>query len=439
MSRLREIHQASRKAFDYVWSLLFSLSGRTPEAHLTPTPDISPEPNPDGASESTSGAGGRAQPNITGDRPEHYYGDKEKGHWIHLEDVLQQIELYASMVSTLKRVNADMYTWYRRFGAHITPSETLYQIGGLDDTFLHTQPASGMIFMPSCYNPEEDDYNEPVFVAFDKKDLRTVVKKEKVLIQPTNNAIYRVTLIIKSTIRRDPIGFSFFVSVSDSGDVCPLKERSGAYGCPSFEFSNTPGWDYPHDMRLFYNLHAGERKRKGKATEPIDEWATGIFAIVANGFSRASQTTQVRVHTKKGVVNLGVPLGRCPTFFKNRDIHVASDGRKKRIYHFVRAHTRNMPDGRVQQVKSHYRGVRRFSWSGYEVTITTPDRQMAPDTWTLPSVESDKLPSDGDYLLADQVGDYVSHLMECDPSERSMSAPRLRDQHKSTATPTQET
>lgn len=81
-----------------------------------------------------------------------------------------------------------------------------------------------------------------------------------------------------------------------------------------------------------------------------------------------------QVSTKrKGRVTFCIPPGKQVAFFRNRDLDaIASDGKRKRIVHFVEAHDRALPDGRTSHVREHLRGIRRFRWKGYFVAITVP-------------------------------------------------------------------
>jgi hypothetical protein len=83
----------------------------------------------------------------------------------------------------------------------------------------------------------------------------------------------------------------------------------------------------------------------------------------------------IRISMKKGglATVMNVDIVRTPYFFSDRD-HVVVDSVKKRIFHVVQTHERDIGDGRSTYVRTHFRGLRRFTWNGYEITITAPGR-----------------------------------------------------------------
>lgn len=346
-----------------------------------------------------------------GERPSHYYGEEEKGHWFHLEDLLAQIETCAEMIKVLKRVNPSFHHWYRQFGAHVVPHNTMFAVGGLQQRFVKTWPANGMIFMP----PTTDDNGGnmlPHILFFDKVNAKSICKTERILLQPTDKRVYRVSHVLKSPDLKHPFGCAFCVGVSDDGQITLLKHKTGMMARFRSGGSRTPGWDYPQELWQMYEMYCEREYAKDRTPDSIETWATTAFAIAANAFSRATEAAQVRVKTGNTTVNVGVPLSRCPSFFKDRSIQAASDGRRKRIFHFVRGHERKLSDGRMRTVKGHYRGARRFEWNGYPVTITVPDRQVTPDQWNVEMHEFNKPPQTGDWVCGEQVALHVSEMLE---------------------------
>jgi hypothetical protein len=77
---------------------------------------------------------------------------------------------------------------------------------------------------------------------------------------------------------------------------------------------------------------------------------------------------QINKHGLAAVMN--VDMERTPYFFKDRQ-PVILDGIKKKIFHVVRPHERVV--GNVStDVHMHFRGLRKFNWNGYDVSITVP-------------------------------------------------------------------
>ena len=80
----------------------------------------------------------------------------------------------------------------------------------------------------------------------------------------------------------------------------------------------------------------------------------------------------VSVHKGQDRVTFGVEQENTKTYFANREKMVlASDGKAKRIIHYVREHERVTPT-KVTMVKEHIRGIREFNWNGYHCVVTAP-------------------------------------------------------------------
>ena len=70
-------------------------------------------------------------------------------------------------------------------------------------------------------------------------------------------------------------------------------------------------------------------------------------------------------------ITFGVNDKDTPYFFKNRDKVVTEKGETKRIIHYVKEHERTR-NGKTNIIKQHIRGLREFSWAGYECKVVSP-------------------------------------------------------------------
>lgn len=102
------------------------------------------------------------------------------------------------------------------------------------------------------------------------------------------------------------------------------------------------------------------------------ELARHLFTSALLTYIRSTDRIVVRASKMADTAAFGIELDRAKHFFADRAIEVASDGRRKRIFHAVTAHRRVLGIDRETQVRSHYRGARRFDWNGYSVNIVLP-------------------------------------------------------------------
>ena len=130
-------------------------------------------------------------------------------------------------------------------------------------------------------------------------------------------------------------------------------------------------------------------KKGGKfapGLETPEAYACMLLGFLSDWINTSGQEFSVRAERDGLSVNFGVALGRTPYFFKDREVTLNVRGKTCRIFHAVEAHERLLSDGRVTQVKAHYRGLRHFMWKGEKIVITQPD--MAPTlTWSAEAQE----------------------------------------------------
>jgi hypothetical protein len=112
-----------------------------------------------------------------------------------------------------------------------------------------------------------------------------------------------------------------------------------------------------------------------------EEYLRRMFVAAAEMYTASSMGSMIRVAVSKLdlTATFGVEIKRTPYFFKDRDLVLNERGVKKRIFHIVRPFVRT--DGTA--VPMHFRGLRQFTWAGYQVSITVPGR----DHFTLPEFD----------------------------------------------------
>jgi hypothetical protein len=102
-------------------------------------------------------------------------------------------------------------------------------------------------------------------------------------------------------------------------------------------------------------------------------WVRGMFVLALLTYQSAIRRIVVRAKHGPSVATFGIDLARAKYFFKDRDVvELAADGRKKRIFHAVRQHTRVISPTLTTDVRDHYRGLRHFDWNGHQIQIVLP-------------------------------------------------------------------
>lgn len=102
-------------------------------------------------------------------------------------------------------------------------------------------------------------------------------------------------------------------------------------------------------------------------------WAADHFRIAVNTYAGTLSKVLIRVKSRDVSATFGIDVARAKYFFRDRQVTtLAADGRKKRIFHAVQHHTRQLPSLGTTEVRAHYRGLRDFRWNDYAVHIVWP-------------------------------------------------------------------
>jgi hypothetical protein len=312
------------------------------------------------------------------DKKEQAKWSEQAGQWYYLRDLLDRLDTQAKYVKRLKKDDPEAYLLYKNVGGYVVSDEWGTHIGSIEPKYkVDGLPSFGLmswLLLSSRSQPNRnEEFYYPELVFFRKvKWLPNV--------EPYNGQIFRVGMYYFSAKKKNTGGMGFFyVGVGRDNKVKLLKEY-------------TPHYEVIRSARSRKNGKRGPKRCKEKAVVTTYQWklprisedapelnyrssqefAETVFTLIANGVAGASGGIHVRA-TKCGVSSLFcIDMLRTPYFFKDRDSVVDEDGVKKKIFHIVRTHERVLKDGQKIYVKSHFRGLRKFSWNGYDITISVP-------------------------------------------------------------------
>ena len=150
----------------------------------------------------------------------------------------------------------------------------------------------------------------------------------------------------------------------------------------------------------------------GDEQECAESYIRSSLASLLRVWSERGQYYQVSTRKKGGRVTFCVPAGDQVRFFKDRDkTAIANDGKRKRIVHYVNAHDRQTPT-KTTTVMEHLRGVRKFTWNGYSVSVLVPKFHIEGYSFPLGPVSADKIPREErkHYLSAKQVSEMLADI-----------------------------
>lgn len=158
------------------------------------------------------------------------------------------------------------------------------------------------------------------------------------------------------------------LEITKDGYVRPLRIIRDRYVVGRGGYSDVrrtvPQWDFPFSKGWIQAV-------KSTLTPQQYVLAEIGFALWSYESANASMI-QVRA-SKDGVCTLvNVNVEQTPDFFNDRD-DVIIEGIKKRIFHIVRPHERQVRN-KTALVHLHFRGLRQFVWNGYQIEISVPGR-----------------------------------------------------------------
>jgi hypothetical protein len=316
------------------------------------------------------------------------------GEFNFRDTILQQLERYFVYVKRMKKHSPDDYEFYRQVGAHVLP----YSATGADrrqskedkkDTrpivlsawFHQHRPSFGCFVYGADLETEKYELAEtkkhsdkgmilyvPKFMSYTK------YAKAPPEIQPMSGGdTYKMTVWWdrphdpKSKMKYgSPQEFGIFIS-RDGKQIAALrmldtkwipireKHKNHIFHIPQ------RAWHLPSDYEEWAKLHH----------ENAQEFLARLFCdSVAH--QEHAHYSMIRVAATKGDITavFGVNIRRLAYFFQDRDIELNESGKRKQVFHMVRAYVRQ--DGTA--VRFHFRGTRQFTWAGYDVLITVPGR-----------------------------------------------------------------
>ena len=299
-------------------------------------------------------------------------------------DILGKLDAYQTYARRMRRSDPDAFAQYARLGAYVIPRIMEIAVGRLEPRVLETLPGFGAIAIGVA---SDVDPHQPVlgpdglakvpvrFMYFER--LRRVGPAIQRMNQGT---CYRLTAYCDDAddprLRAWGTGgtFTYAVQVMPDGQVIPLRVLK-------------------RQRQIIHHRHG---RARGTTTISHQRWGlpdTGsdnpaeiiqqAFIIGANFWSQAAEQSMIRVTATRDGLTMPFVVDALATkhVFADRDVVRDAAGNPRRIFHVVRTHRR--VTGQV--VRLHFRGLRKFDWNGYQVSITVPGRdQLSLADWSVP-------------------------------------------------------
>jgi len=332
--------------------------------------------------------------------------------WSFRHTILERLDEYFICIRRLRRHDPSAYQLFRKIG--FTVASGWYAAGDHPENRERLKALPRLSFGGVLVATDTDTPNAvlPSFLYF-----RRLIRPS--LVQSFRGDVYALSFIFDDRsvaahwASRMQVVVECHIGMSHDGTLALLKERveqvhefdTHSRGTKRHRLRRTSHhWDYPQWIK-----DAGAKHSKSP-----NDWATEMFVTTMLTHGLAINKFIIRARKGECVAAFGIALERAKTFFRDRDkTLVARDGKRKRIFHSVRAHTRMISTSQTADVRAHYRGLRTFDWCGYGMHIVLPEHTGVMKFESPGKYLTDIAPSRRHQYLEDgQVGEQLAEIMD---------------------------
>jgi hypothetical protein len=291
-------------------------------------------------------------------------------------DILAQLADYQVYAERLRRWDPESYKLFRRIGMYVPPIGMEASPQTLEPAIVRTLPGFGAIAIGLAHENEHKDSIPARFMYF-----RKLSRPGSDIERRGGGVVYRCHVywddakdqkLVKA--RGYGVGLDFAVHVAPDGTLHALRMLQSAPQTIRHKRGAgkaRKGANHSTVVHQRWMLPEVENARTKNAADAV----LFNFNLMMNFWAQAAQASIIRVTaTKSGLVMpFVVDVLQTPQFFNDRE-PVIIDGKKRRIFHIVRTHTRMTKRGPLH-IKTHFAGLRQFKWNGYDIAITVPGRE----------------------------------------------------------------
>lgn len=301
--------------------------------------------------------------------------DKTQAHY-YLGDLLETLDDYFADLEYLRRGDPEGAANFEKFGCAICDESRLLS-KDMEPFFFEKMPAQGCFYYGRHdheRSPGQEQRHSIRFAYFQKMH-------QPVNVQATNGVIYTIGGVWGVKHRHL---FQAHVAVFPDQTIKVLKEIAPRYHTVG-KGSRRNGGERPHSIvRMEWGYSSwvqdmvNDHNRHFNKNKSVDEYFSRFFSLMVNSVLGSELDMNVRVKKGGRVATFSINMLRTPYFFADREKTVNENGNTHRILHIVKPHERTTRSGNKKIIKAHWRGLRRFTWNGYDVSIGMPGAHYKP-------------------------------------------------------------
>ena len=266
-----------------------------------------------------------------------------------LKDLLTQLPKYRKTVVMLKKFDADAYALYSKVGGVIVSDALQVRSHQLEPIWKTRRPTFSFVHFERA---DQDEDKIAVAAMYITKTKR--VTGVQLMVGDT----YECHVFYGAKEASETFNCVYYINITPHGEIVPLRQLISKRNDNHRHIPPQKVWDYPTPIKDI---------AKENDWPSTQAFMVSIFCLVAN--FTVGGVDGFMVSARKGGVacRFYIDMLRTPYFFKDREKVKTATGKTKRIFHIVRPHARGN-----KFIKTHFRGVRRFLWQGYDVTVSMP-------------------------------------------------------------------
>lgn len=272
----------------------------------------------------------------------------------HISDILDRLPAYFEKLRALREADEDAYAIFSKIGGTIASRHSRFA-ASVEPDMIANPPTIRCLFQLADTNTEKDTV-APLIYMMRLAGGQVCVSRDGCTAYLPQGICYRV--VIAYVLDEKPYGGSFFVHIEQDGAVRLLSERR-----PTVQRLGNDRF-----MRLTTGQPRWLKTIAAEKGQTPDQFVAGIVAI-AMSCKRPKEAILVRASQGNMTAAWTIDRNDAKRFFAKRETGLATDGRRKRVLHYVGDFER-VVDGSIQNVRQHYRGERSFDWNGYAIEIS---------------------------------------------------------------------
>lgn len=302
------------------------------------------------------------------------------GQYVSAKELLDDAHSILGSLDSV-RLHPTTRNFLKHYGASMVSAEGSINIQERE-TPIEECPAFLCVAWPPTENSTMEGFFRILFSIVIKTDIRDAAPANQILFRNFKGDIYDLSIVYfdpsSSNKKHNSSMTTCFVGVTPDKKVVPLKmHQTRRVYLPNGNYYMQQYFDYPAVMRSLYADHLEIKRRddtKEWYAETVEQYIRETFYICYNSAMRREWGINVTCSSKHSRVVAVIPDDTAKHLFKDRIKVKTKNGFTRKIFHSVTAHTRKTG----ANVRTHYRGLKRFTWNKMKVVIGIPGKDFIP-------------------------------------------------------------